>query len=273
VDTHGRRTGDEVDGGTEQILMEHSMAYMELQFPEDADEARVRSRRNVSDVERWISAAAGAGLAAYGLSRRRSSGWALAALGTMLVERGATGHCHVFEAFAINTAGTGEDTRRALGGHAGTLVEESVTINRPVEELYRFWRNLENLPQFMPHLESVDRVTDTLSRWRARGPGGKIVEWNAEIINEVPNQVIGWRSIEGSDVVSAGSVHFDDAGPGRGTHVRVRMQYSPPGGKIGAAVARLLGRDAATEIREDLRRFKQLLETGEVPTTHGQPRG
>jgi len=148
-----------------------------------------------------------------------------------------------------------------------------IVINRPVEELYRFWRNLENLPQFMPHLESVDRVTDTLSRWRARGPGGKIVEWNAEIINEVPNQVIGWRSIEGSDVVSAGSVHFDDAGPGRGTHVRVRMQYSPPGGKIGAAVARLLGRDAATEIREDLRRFKQLLETGEVPTTHGQPRG
>jgi len=253
--------------------MEHSMAYMELEFPEDADEARVRSRRNVSDVERWMSAAAGAALAAYGLSRRRSSGWALAALGTMLVERGASGRCHVYEAFGINTAGTGEDTRRALGGQAGTLVEESVSINRPVEELYRFWRNLENLPQFMPHLESVERVTDTLSRWRARGPGGKIVEWNAEVINEVPNQVIGWRSIEGSDVVSAGSVHFDDAGPGRGTQVRVRMQYSPPGGKVGAAVARLLGRDAASEIREDLRRFKQRIETGEVPTTHGQPRG
>jgi len=249
------------------------MAYMELEFPADPEDARVRSRRNISDVERWLSAIAGTALTAYGLSRRRSSRWALTALGAMLVQRGATGHCHTYEAFGINTAGTGEDTRRALRGQAGTQVEESVTINRPIEELYRFWRNLENLPQFMPHLVSVERVTDTLSRWRARGPGGRVVEWNAEIINEVPNKVIGWRSIEGSDVVSAGSVNFEDAGPGRGTHVRVRMQYSPPLGKVGAAAARLLGRDAATEIREDLRRFKQLVETGEVPRTHGQPRG
>ena len=94
-----------------------------------------------------------------------------------------------------------------------------------------------------------------------------MVEWNAEIINEVPNQVIGWRSIEGSDLVSAGSVNFDDAGSGRGTHVRVRMQYSPPGGKAGVMIAKLLGRDPAREIREDLRRLKQLVETGESATT------
>src|SRR5262245_57135530 len=245
------------------------MAYVELEFPDDADDVRVWSRRNVSDLERWLSAAAGSALTAYGLSRRRSSGWLLAGLGALLLERGASGRCHVYEAFGINTAGTGEDTRRALGGQSGTLVEESVTINRPIEQLYRFWRNLENLPQFMPHLDSVERVTDTLSRWRARGPGGKLVEWNAEIINEVPSKVIGWRSIEGSDVVSAGSVHFEDAGPGRGTLVRVRMQYSPPGGRIGAAVARLLRRDAATEIRQDLMRFKQQVETGEVPAARG----
>ena len=249
------------------------MAYMELEFPGDADDARVRSARNISDLERWVSLAAGTGLALYGLSRRRSAGWFLTAVGGVLLQRGATGHCPTYEALGVNTAGTGEDTRRALGGQAGAHVEESVTINRPIEELYRFWRNLENLPQFMQHLESVERVTDTLSRWRARGPGGKIVEWNAEIINEVPNKVIGWRSIEGSDVVSAGSVNFEDAGPGRGTHVRVRMQYSPPGGKVGAAVARLIGRDAASDIREDLQRFKQLVETGEVPTTKGQPHG
>jgi uncharacterized membrane protein len=124
----------------------------------------------------------------------------------------------------------------------------------------------------MHHLESVERVTDTLSRWRAKGPGGKTVEWNAEIINEVPNQVIGWRSIEGSEVISAGSVNFDDAGEGRGTRVRVRLQYSPPGGKVGAAIAKLMGRDPATEIREDLRRFKQMVEAGEVATSEG-PRG
>ena len=248
------------------------MTYMELEFPGDADEARVRSRRNMSDVDRWLSVAAGTGLALYGISRRKPAGWVLAGVAGMLLQRGATGHCHAYDALGVNTAGTGEDTRRALSGSSGTHVEESVTINRPIEELYRFWRNLENLPQFMHHLESVERVTDTLSRWRAKGPGGKIVEWNAEIINEVPNKVIGWRSIEGSDVVSAGSVNFEDAGL-RGTRVHVHLQYSPPGGKVGAAVARLLGRDAATEIREDLGRFKRILETGEVPSTRSQPRG
>jgi uncharacterized membrane protein len=241
------------------------MASIELQFPEDATDARVRSGRNISDVEKYVSLAAGAGLALYGLTRMRSGGWMAAAIGGMLLQRGATGHCHVYEALGLNTAGTGEDTRLALGGPAGSHVDESVTINRPVEELYRFWRNLENLPQFMSHLETVERVTDTLSRWRAKGPAGASVEWNAEIINEVPNQVIGWRSIEGSDVVSAGSVNFDDLGAGRGTRVRVRLQYSPPGGKVGAAVAKLLGRDAATEIRQDLQRFKHLIETGQAP--------
>ena len=249
------------------------MTHMDAVYPGDANEAQVRTGRNISEIERWGSIAAGVSLAAYGLSRRRAPGWVAAGLGALLVRRGVSGHCETYEMLGVNTAGTGQDTRRALGGSAGVNVEESVTINRPVELLYRFWRNLENLPQFMHHLESVERVTDTLSRWRAKGPGGTTVEWTAEIINEVPNKVIGWRSTEGSDVVSAGSVNFDDAGPGRGTRVRVRLQYSAPGGKVGAAVARLMGRDPATEIREDLRQFKQMLETGEIPTTEGQPRG
>ena len=248
------------------------MSSIELEWPADAREESVRAGRNVGQAERWASMAAGAGLALYGLSRRGRNGWMAAAIGGLLLQRGATGHCQMYEALSVNTAGTGEDTRRALGGSAGVHVEESVTINRSIEELYRFWRNLENLPRFMHHLESVERVTDTLSRWRAKGPGGKTVEWNAEIINEVPNQVIGWRSIEGSEVVSAGSVNFDSAGEGRGTRVRVRLQYSPPGGKVGAVVARLMGRDPATEIREDLRRFKQLVEAGEVASNEG-PRG
>jgi uncharacterized membrane protein len=241
------------------------MDYLELQFPEDAQDARVRSGRNISEMERWLSMAAGVGLAAYGASRRRPAGWVLAALGGMLVERGWTGHCRTYEMFGVNTAGTGQDTRRALGGRAGVVVDESITINRPISELYRFWRNLENLPRVMSHLESVERITDTLSRWRAKGPGGGDVEWNAEIINEVPDKVIGWRSIEGSDVVSAGSVNFDKAAAG--TRVRVRLQYSPPGGKVGAAVARIMGRDPATEIREDLRRFKESVEDSELRTS------
>jgi uncharacterized membrane protein len=247
---------------------------LELQFPEDAQEARARTNRNLSEVERWASIAAGTALSVYGLSRLKSrTGWLYAGVGGLLLRRGVTAHCDVYEAIGLNTAGTASDTRRVLRGSGGLNVLESVTLNRPIDQLYRFWRNLENLPQFMRHLESVDRVTDTISHWRAKGPRGTVVEWDAEIINEVPNQVIGWRSLEGSDVVSAGSVNFDDEGAGRGTRVTVHLQYSPPGGKVGAALAKLFGRDAATEIREDLRRFKQQLEAGEVPTTAGQPRG
>lgn len=235
------------------------MDYLEMQFPGDARDTLVRTGRNMADVERWASMAAGVGLAAYGLARRNRFGWMLAGFGTLLVRRGMTGYCHTYELVGINTAGTGSDTRRVLGGTGGVSVDESVTIDQPIELLYRFWRNLENLPRFMHHLQSVERLTDTVSRWRAVGPAGSVMEWRAEIINEVPNQVIGWRSIEGSDVISAGSVHFDDSA-GRGTRVRVRLQYSPPGGKVGAAVARLMGRDPGTEIREDLGRFKRLIE-------------
>ena len=237
------------------------MTYLEMEFPGDVQDRLVHERLNMSEAERWLSIAAGLGMATYGLTRRRGiTRWTLAGFGALLVRRGASGHCHTYEWLGINTAGTGQDTRRALGGNAGVIVDESVTINQPIEILYRFWRNLENLPRFMRHLESVERITDTLSRWRAKGPAGTIVEWNAEIINEVPNQVIGWQSIDGSDVVSAGSVNFDAAN-GR-THVRVRLQYSPPGGRVGAAMLKWLGQDPASEIREDLREFKRMVEAG-----------
>lgn len=221
-----------------------------------------RSERNISELEKWVSIAAGAGLALYGVSRLRSNGWLWAGLGGLLVRRGVSAHCDVYEALGINTAAS--DTRAALGGSRGVNVLESVTINRSVPELYRFWRNLENLPQFMRHLQSVEKVTDTISRWRAKGPAGVTVEWEAEIFNEVPDKLVAWRSLEASQVVSAGSVNFDEAGPGLGTRVTVRLQYSPPGGKLGAKLARLFGADAKTEIREDLRRLKQLIEARDV---------
>jgi uncharacterized membrane protein len=233
---------------------------MELEYPADVVDARVPPGRNISETERWVSIAAGTAMALYGISRGRGRGWILAAFGGWLVQRGASGHCHTYEFLGISTAGTSTDTRQALGGSRGVHVEERVVINRPAGEIYRFWRNLENLPRFMSHLESVERITDTLSRWRAEGPGHTTVEWNAEIINEIENSLIAWRSLEGADVVSAGSVHFEPYGGGR-TRVRVRLQYSPPGGKAGAALARLVGKDAATEIREDLKRFKQMIES------------
>jgi uncharacterized membrane protein len=245
---------------------------MELTFPEDAREAQARSNRNLSTIEQWASIAAGAGLAAYGLSRLKSNGWIYAGVGALMLRRGVTAHCDLYEAVGNNTAGVGGDTRAALRGARGINVLESVTINRPIEQLYRFWRNLENLPQFMRHLESVEKITDTISRWRAKGPAGKVVDWDAEIFNEIPNKLIAWRSLEGADVVSAGSVNFDADAGGRGTRVTVHLQYSPPGGKVGAAIAKFFAADAETEIREDLRRFKQLLESGEVPATATQPR-
>jgi uncharacterized membrane protein len=222
---------------------------------------RIASPRNVSDNERWASLAAGLAMAAYGLTRRRASGWGLTALGVLLLRRGASGHCDIYDILGVNRADG--DTRRALGGSAGVHVDERTTIARPAAELYRVWHNLEDLPRFMRHVSSVERVTETLSRWRADGPAGTFVEWTAEIINDIPNRLLAWRSIEGSDVVSAGSVHFDEGRHGQ-TRLRVRLQYSPPAGKVGAAIARLFGRDAATQIREDLQRFKRMMEDERV---------
>ncbi|MEO7272919.1 MAG: SRPBCC family protein, partial [Vicinamibacterales bacterium] len=190
---------------------------MELQFPGDAEDTRAHSARNVSEAERWVSVAAGAGLVLVGLRKRSASGLAIAGMGGLLMHRGATGHCQTYEALGLNTAANGSDTRRVLRGRGGTLVDESVTVNRPAAELYAYWRQLDNLPRFMTHLESVEPTSDTVSRWTARGPAGMSVSWSAEIINEIPNELIAWRSLDGSAVVSAGSVRFDDAGAGRGT--------------------------------------------------------
>jgi uncharacterized membrane protein len=239
---------------------------MEMEWPED-----VRERtgwRNVGHLERWLSIASGAGLAIYGFGRRDRAGLTAAALGGALLWRGSTGWCPVYAALCVDTSGARQDTRRALGGRGGILVDERVTIDAPIDELYRFWRDFENLPRFMTHLESVFTRPDGRSHWVAKGPAGTTVAWDAEIINEVPNQVIGWRSLPGSDVVSAGSVNFDSAGPGH-TQVAVRLQYDPPGGKLGAAFAKLFGEDPSRQIREDLDRLKRLLETARAPQEVG----
>lgn len=230
----------------------------------------MRTRVNVGPGERWASAAIGTLLIAAALVKRNRNAALAGLAGGVLLYRGTSGHCPVNEAVGRGTAG--QDTRAALGGSGGVHVKESVTIGRPVEELYRFWRNLENLPQFMTHLRSVERLDDRRSHWIAKGPAGTSVEWDAEIINEVPLRVIGWRSLPGSDVVSAGSVNFDSAGD-RGTRVSVNLQYDPPSGKLGAMVAKVLGEEPSSQIREDLRRMKQLIETGEVATIEGQPSG
>ena len=244
----------------------------------------INSRVNVGRIERWISLVAGGALAAYAIKRRTPAGGMAALAAGELMYRGATGHCHMYQALGINHAdghaseyGTGviadrgSDTRRRLGGRRGVHVEESVTINRPVAQVYRFWRNFENLPRFMRHLESVAVREEGVSHWVAKGPAGTRVEWDARIINDVENKVIGWQSLDGSMIATAGSVNFDETG--RGTVVRVNLQYNPPAGKLGSTVAWLFGEEPTLQIHEDLRRFKALLETGEIPTIDGQPSG
>jgi uncharacterized membrane protein len=240
---------------------------------------------NVGRIERWLSMIAGGALAAYALRRREVPGGVAAIAGAALLYRGTTGHCDVYQALGVNRrnaepgrrpgtgiiADRGSDTRAQLGGSRGIHVEESVTINRPLAELYRFWRNFENLPRFMQHLQSVATREEGISHWVATGPAGMVVEWDARIINEVENKVIGWQSLEGSTISTAGSVNFDE--DPHGTRVTVHLQYNPPGGKLGAAVAKMFGEEPNQTIREDLRRFKQLMEAGEIPTTQGQPSG
>jgi uncharacterized membrane protein len=157
-------------------------------------------------------------------------------------------------------------TRSALAGTRGIHLRESVRLERPVEDVFEYWRRLENLPRFMRHLEEVTETPNGRSHWVARGPAGIRVEWDAEIINEVPNRLIGWRSVPGSDLVSAGSVNFAKVRNGRATQVTVHMQYAPPAGKAGAFLATIFGQAPAATVREDLRRLKQFLEAGEYAT-------
>lgn len=232
---------------------------------------------NVAGVERWASALGGAALAAYGVKQlkedRTIAGAMIAAAGSALILRGGSGHCPVYAAAGFNTADGDDDTREALGGARGVHVEEVVTINASTADLFAFWRDFEQLPRFMNHLVSVTELDYRRSHWVAKAPAGRTVQWDAEIINEIPGELIGWRTLDGADVVSAGSVRFVRAAGGRGSEVHVRLQYDPPAGRAGATVAWLFGHEPSQTIREDLRRFKQLMETGEVPTTKGQPRG
>jgi uncharacterized membrane protein len=228
---------------------------------------------NVGDAERWASVLGGGALAVYGLTRGNLPGVALALLGASIVYRGTTGHCYAYDAIGVSTAAAeSENPNISVPAGRGVKVEKSLTINRPVEELYRFWRNFENLPRVMSHLESVDDMGDR-SHWVAKGPAGTRVEWDAEVFNEKENELIAWRSLDGADVDNAGSVHFKPAPAGRGTELRIVLKYDAPAGIVGTVIAKLFGEEPSQQIDEDLRRFKSLMEAGEMPSTEGQPTG
>lgn len=220
---------------------------------------------NVGRTERIASGLAGAALVAFSLRQRRLRGLLLPLGGGLLV-RALTGHCPVNRALGRNTALDDEAVSpvASVGRGQGVKVEKSVTIDRPAHELYAFWRDFENLPRFMEHLESVTVIDPRRSHWTAKAPAGQRVEWDAEIHNEIPDELIAWRSLPGSEIANAGSVHFESLGDG-GTEVRVVLSYEPPAGRVGDAVARLFGEAPSQQVEDDLRRFKQVMEAGEVP--------
>jgi uncharacterized membrane protein len=223
------------------------------------------------------------------LTQRRPAGWVwsrvggdvmdLAVLGTAFNGAGsrpgrvAAATAAVAGVTALDVFCGQELCRNGKASHGATHVEASLIINRPPEEVYQFWRDFQNLARFMSHLVSVEETSGTRSHWVAKGPAGTAVEWDAEVITDTPNEVIAWRSLEGADVDNAGSVRFEGAPGRRGTLVRVKMQYRPMGGKFGAALAKVLGQSPEKQLKVDLYRFKQVMETGEVARTDGQPAG
>jgi uncharacterized membrane protein len=231
---------------------------------------------NVGGPERAVSAFAGGALLAYGVRQGGVAGTLAAILGGCLIFRGATGHCHVYEAMGVDTSralrGTPKSpfNRRPFSGRVH--VTKSMLVNRSPADVYQFWRNFENFPQFMRHLESVTKRDDKVSHWRAKAPLGMSVEWDAEMTSDVENERIGWKSLERSDIPNSGVVEFRPTAD-RGTHVRVTIIYEAPGGKVGESLAKLFGEEPNLQIADDLRRFKQLMETGRIPTTEGQSSG
>ncbi|MDQ3799701.1 MAG: DUF2892 domain-containing protein [Acidobacteriota bacterium] len=229
---------------------------------------------NVGTPERVLSSIGGGALLLYGIRRGGIFGTLASLVGGSLAFRGVTGHCHLYQSLGIDTAEKGDNESPFHKGlSAGKIhVTQSVTINKSPAELYQFWHNFENLPQFMTHLESVTVLDGKRSRWRAKAPFGTSAEWEAETTSDIENERIGWKSVENSQIPNSGVVEFRPTS-NRGTELRVVLTYEPPAGELGALVAKLFGEEPNQQVREDLRRFKQLMESGTIMTVDGQTSG
>lgn len=230
---------------------------------------------NVGSIERIASAVGGGAMIALGVRQGGVLGSLIAVLGGGIALRGVTGHCQVYDALDFDTSDETANPKSPF--HKGFLnqkihVTKSVTVNKSPAELYEFWHNFENLPKFMTHLESVKVAGEKRSHWKAKAPLGAAVEWDAEITMDKENERIGWKSTEGSDVPNSGVVEFLPTSD-RGTEVKVVLTYEPPAGQIGALFAKLFGEEPGQQISEDLRRFKSMMEAGEVIAIEGQSSG
>lgn len=242
---------------------------VETQTPEAPARKQARAL-NVGETERYASLIGGLALILAGVIRRGIGGLVLGGLGVAIVQRGLTGHCSLYQSLGMSTA---RQKRSGVPDNLGIKIERSITIKRPREEIFSFWRDFRNLSHFMNGIERIELSSEKCSHWVVKGPAGRTVEWDAEIINEHPNQLIAWESLPGAELQNAGSVRFEPAPGAWGTEVRVSLEYSPPGGILGALGAKLFGKAPEQQMEEDLSRLKQVLEAGEVATTAGQPVG
>lgn len=228
--------------------------------------ARSGDYKNVGEVERWASLLGGTALLGWGVMKRSVPGAALAGLGGVLLWRGATGHCPAYQSLGIGTA---DQRPRAHPLSGAVAVHRAVTVNKPANEIYEFWRDVANLQRIVPHIEAIEVETPELSHWVLAGPGGRPIRWGARITLDDPNTRVQWETIEGSDVEHQGELELIPAPGDRGTEVHLRLRVWPPLGMVGAALAKALGESPELEAGRTLKRMKQLLETGEVVTSAG----
>lgn len=229
---------------------------------------------SIGQVETLMSAVGGGALVIGGLVRRGWSGVTMALVGGSMLYCAATGRSLIPK--ASNRASTSEEERShgikpSVKHGEGIKVEKSITIDRPAEELYRYWSAFENLPRFMTHVKAVHEIGNNRWLWIAKAPLGMVAEWEAEVYNRKENELIAWRSLEGSEIPNAGSVRFEREPNGGGTVVKVAVNYAPPGGTLGATFARLFGENPDKQIDDDLHRFKQLMEVGQRTSTDRRP--
>lgn len=250
-----------------------SVPRVSIKAIRDQEAARhTGSRINVGEVERWASGIAGALLVAHGLRRGNFGGLALAVLGGALAHRGFTGHCQAYEALNIDTAGKHRaDADEHV--HKGVLVKHTMTINRTPMEIYDFVKDPANHHRYMANVVSVTADPDGTFHWEMTGPLGSTWKFRSEHINEEPGHLVAWKTLPGGDINNAGSIRLVPAWDGRGTEVTMEINYEPPAGAVGIAVAKVLGHDPDATVRENLRRLKNLLEAGEIPTVEGQASG
>lgn len=214
--------------------------------------------KNVGQQERTWSIVGGAALMLASLATRGVGRIAGLIGGAALIHRGSSGHCSVYQALGVNPNGVKE--KAGVPDHTGVKTVRSIVVQRPRSEIYAYWRRLENLVNIMSHVLLVEVINDRLSHWIVTGPAGTTLEWDAEIINEHPDEMIAWQSLPGTQVPNAGTVRFEDA-PEGGTLIRVTIETSAPAGHLGLFVAGLFGRSPGQQLGEDLQRFKERMES------------